>query len=596
MSLHSSDTVIVGFSPHDIQVAQHIVSSLVWWGFAVSTLSQKSLADIENITTLEQSVKNSDVILILYSVYTQAETQLKTLQKHAMDNKKPIIPIQVDDAPMLSLVSNLWKINLMDSKKNFLQHMRELAGAIRYPPALDSANTSQMTKVPTPYTPLTMPIPHLQNRRSSGTSIFIDHHPDDDVFVNRLVLDLENKGYITWVDHLANLSNISTKEKALQLCDCMLSILSPNIEQFKGRADQDWSHFYDLRKPIIPILLEDASVPLLLRMHQQIHVGNGQYDRGLRDLLRLLAELEAQHDDNMLDVQTPKANGPKRGSKKVSSVDTQINEILKGDTDRLSNVAHLDLDPIVEGVLFFPEQQKVKLIEFTKPLIIGRQHETAPPPDVDLTPLYAANNGVSRRHLKLEAKDNRIWVTDLDSTNGTFIRGKKLPPNVPRLLRNKESFKIGSLNVKLFYKVPNPSRRIIHDIFLSYSRRDDDIMRRVQQTLVRAGFSVWVDEESLEPGTRSWRREVSRAIDGAGCLVAIFTPAAKQSEWVEKEIDYAETQKKTIFSILASGSNQTSILFGYTLNQWVDIRTNYAESMKTLVIAIKKYLKQNGLG
>jgi hypothetical protein len=41
------------------------------------------------------------------------------------------------------------------------------------------------------------------------------------------------------------------------------------------------------------------------------------------------------------------------------------------------------------------------------------------------------------------------------------------------------------------------------DIFLSYSRRDGDLMHRLRDDVRRHGFTVWTDE-GLVPGTQSW--------------------------------------------------------------------------------------------
>ncbi len=39
------------------------------------------------------------------------------------------------------------------------------------------------------------------------------------------------------------------------------------------------------------------------------------------------------------------------------------------------------------------------------------------------------NTAVSRYHAKLEKDESRFILTDLDSTNGTFVNGRKLMPN-----------------------------------------------------------------------------------------------------------------------------------------------------------------------
>jgi serine/threonine protein kinase len=130
----------------------------------------------------------------------------------------------------------------------------------------------------------------------------------------------------------------------------------------------------------------------------------------------------------------------------------------------------------------------------------------------------------------------------------------------------------------------------LHHVFLSYSRRDTEIMRRLRESLQKVGLTIWVDEEGLEPGTRSWKREIQNAIDRAGCIVVILSPDAKESQWVEAELDYADGQNKSVFSVLARGNKSTSVPFGYTLAQWVDIQIDYANEVEKLISSIRKHL------
>lgn len=52
--------------------------------------------------------------------------------------------------------------------------------------------------------------------------------------------------------------------------------------------------------------------------------------------------------------------------------------------------------------------------------------------------------GVSRNHCKLEFRGNQLVLTDLNSTYGTFIHGKRVPPNTPVALKPGSSFSLGS--------------------------------------------------------------------------------------------------------------------------------------------------------
>ncbi|MCR4890816.1 MAG: FHA domain-containing protein [Lachnospiraceae bacterium] len=51
--------------------------------------------------------------------------------------------------------------------------------------------------------------------------------------------------------------------------------------------------------------------------------------------------------------------------------------------------------------------------------------------------------GVSRTHCKVEATAQGLTITDLGSSNGTFLNGNKLQPNVPSRLNSGDTFWVG---------------------------------------------------------------------------------------------------------------------------------------------------------
>lgn len=71
--------------------------------------------------------------------------------------------------------------------------------------------------------------------------------------------------------------------------------------------------------------------------------------------------------------------------------------------------------------------------------------------EVDLTPYGAADRGVSRLHARVHMEDNRLYITDLDSTNGTFLAGKRLQPHQPMLLHKGDELMIGRLQVQFMF-------------------------------------------------------------------------------------------------------------------------------------------------
>jgi pSer/pThr/pTyr-binding forkhead associated (FHA) protein len=91
-------------------------------------------------------------------------------------------------------------------------------------------------------------------------------------------------------------------------------------------------------------------------------------------------------------------------------------------------------------------------IRLTRPFILGRVDRDEPTDiDVDLTPYKAVEKGVSRRHMKLELVKDTVSLTDLGSTNGTFLNGQRLQPFQSRIVRDGDEIRLGKLSVRIYF-------------------------------------------------------------------------------------------------------------------------------------------------
>lgn len=129
----------------------------------------------------------------------------------------------------------------------------------------------------------------------------------------------------------------------------------------------------------------------------------------------------------------------------------------------------------------------------------------------------------------------------------------------------------------------------LYDVFLSYSRKDEKVMERVKKDLQESNYRVWTDE-GIKTGTESWTQAIQDAIESAHSLVVILSPSSKKSKWVNEEINYASNQEVKIYVILAKGDEKTSVPFGLSRHQWVDIRQKY--DISELIKQLKTQLKQ----
>ncbi len=71
------------------------------------------------------------------------------------------------------------------------------------------------------------------------------------------------------------------------------------------------------------------------------------------------------------------------------------------------------------------------------------------------------------------------------------------------------------------------------DVFLSYSREDQERARVVVEALVTRGLSVFWDR-NIQPG-KQWARVIEKELDASKCTVVLWSRAAVKSKWVTKE-------------------------------------------------------------
>ncbi|HEX8525968.1 TIR domain-containing protein [Allosphingosinicella sp.] len=82
------------------------------------------------------------------------------------------------------------------------------------------------------------------------------------------------------------------------------------------------------------------------------------------------------------------------------------------------------------------------------------------------------------------------------------------------------------------------------DVFISYSRANQDEVARLARAVEAEGYSIWWDAEL--PPHRSYGEVITEQIAGARAAIVVWSPTAAQSEWVRAEADLARNQKKLI--------------------------------------------------
>lgn len=123
-----------------------------------------------------------------------------------------------------------------------------------------------------------------------------------------------------------------------------------------------------------------------------------------------------------------------------------INQQSKDGTDKLTANETREFLILIRGMVERVEMSEGDVVVF------GRFELDSTPHQIDLTPYGAADRGVSREHAQIHIKDDTVYLTDLGSTNGTYLRGERLEARVPSALQKGNEILLGRLSVQVVFR------------------------------------------------------------------------------------------------------------------------------------------------
>lgn len=87
------------------------------------------------------------------------------------------------------------------------------------------------------------------------------------------------------------------------------------------------------------------------------------------------------------------------------------------------------------------------------------------------------------------------------------------------------------------------------DIFISYSRKDQEFVSRLAADLNEHVAGVWFDQSTIRAGQK-WHDEIMEGIRECKAFVLVLSPDATQSHYVREELDSALELGKPIFPVI----------------------------------------------
>lgn len=121
-------------------------------------------------------------------------------------------------------------------------------------------------------------------------------------------------------------------------------------------------------------------------------------------------------------------------------------------------------------------------------------------------------------------------------------------------------------------------------VFISYSKADKEIARRIANDLHNQGVNVWFDQYAFQVGD-SIVQAIQRAIYASDYLIVLLSPNSVGSRWVKRELNIAlanelATRDVTLLPVLIEDCQIPPMLAS---RRYLDFRSNFEEGLTKLV-------------
>jgi WD40 repeat protein len=136
------------------------------------------------------------------------------------------------------------------------------------------------------------------------------------------------------------------------------------------------------------------------------------------------------------------------------------------------------------------------------------------------------------------------------------------------------------------------------DVFISYSRKDSEFVKKLFDDIKATDKEVWADFEDI-PKAADWWAEIKAGINAADTFIFVISPDSVQSDICRQEIEHALDMNKRFLPLLhreiIEEADKAKIHSAVSSHNWIFFREgdNYSESFKTLIESVETDLEHN---
>ncbi|MGK7904707.1 MAG: TIR domain-containing protein [Hormoscilla sp.] len=114
------------------------------------------------------------------------------------------------------------------------------------------------------------------------------------------------------------------------------------------------------------------------------------------------------------------------------------------------------------------------------------------------------------------------------------------------------------------------------DVFISYSRSDSDLARKLNDALQMQGKMTWFDQESIAEGT-DFQQEIKKGIKACDNFLFIISPRSVNSPYCADEVEYAASLNKRFVTVLHREVNTGDLHPELAKVQWLDFNRHQGD-------------------
>jgi hypothetical protein len=126
-----------------------------------------------------------------------------------------------------------------------------------------------------------------------------------------------------------------------------------------------------------------------------------------------------------------------------------------------------------------------------------------------------------------------------------------------------------------------------HDVFISFSSKDNVMARRVYDGLATRGVKCWISSKDISAGG-NYQNEIVNALTASKVMVLVFSANANSSEEIQRELALAAQNRLAVMPLKIDDVVPTGgFIYNLATSQWVEIFLDFEKSLDDVATTIK---------